>query len=149
MKPRIYIAFIILVSLGACGLRGQAPVASQGGVQDQPTNPEPPNPTLKPNPIDTLRSFQPGEDEEYRLGRGDEITVDFAGRPDLTAKLVIGPDGRITLPLAGDVTMDGLTRMEAAKAIDAVLAAILREPDVAGDGHQVHRKQDSGAGRGG
>lgn len=122
MKPRIYIVFILLVSSGTCGLRGQAPVASQAGGQDPQTNAEPPNPTLRPNPIDTLRNFQPGEDEEYRLGRGDEITVDFAGRPDLTAKLVIGPDGRITLPLAGDVTMDGLTRMEAAKAIDAVMA---------------------------
>ena len=44
------------------------------------------------------------------------------GGRTLTAKLVVGPDGRITLPLAGDVTMDGLTRMEAAKAIDAVMA---------------------------
>jgi polysaccharide export outer membrane protein len=79
-------------------------------------------PQLKANPLDTLRRFEPAADEEYRLGKGDEISVDFPGRADLSAKLVVGPDGRITLPLAGDVVMAGRTRGEAAKAIDDALA---------------------------
>ena len=79
-------------------------------------------PQLKANPLDTLRRFEPAADEEYRLGKGDEISVDFPGRADLSAKLVVGPDGRITLPLAGDVVMAGRTRGEAAKAIDNALA---------------------------
>jgi polysaccharide export outer membrane protein len=79
------------------------------------------DPKLKPNPLDALRNFEPAEDEEYRLGKGDEIAVDYAGRPDLSAKLVIGPDGRITLPLAGDLVLAGLTRSQAAAAIEAAL----------------------------
>jgi polysaccharide export outer membrane protein len=82
----------------------------------------PAEPQLKANPLETLRSFEPAADEEYRLGRGDEITIDFPGRPDLAAKLVVGPDGRITLPLAGDVMLAGQTREDAAKAIDTALA---------------------------
>ena len=31
----------------------------------------------------------------------------FCGAADLAAKLVVGPDGRITLPLAGDVMLAG------------------------------------------
>jgi polysaccharide export outer membrane protein len=81
------------------------------------------DPQLKINPLETLRNFEPSADEEYRLGRGDEITVDFTGRPELLAKLVVGPDGRITLPLAGDLMLAGLTRAEAAKTIDTALAA--------------------------
>ena len=84
--------------------------------------PQPPEPELKPNPLETLRNFEPAEDEEYRLGKGDEIAVDFAGRPDLAAKLVVGPDGRITLPLAGEVMLDGLTRPKRRKAIEAALS---------------------------
>ena len=68
------------------------------------------DPQLKPNPLETLRNFEPPADEEYRLGKGDEITADFAGQPQLTAKLVVGPDGRITLPLAGDLMLAGKTR---------------------------------------
>ena len=40
----------------------------------------------------------------------------------MTAKLVVGPDGRISLPLAGELTLAGLTRAEAAKVIDNALA---------------------------
>jgi len=80
-------------------------------------------PGLKPSPIETLRNFEPSRDEEYRLGKGDEVTIDFAGRPELQAKLVVGPDGRITLPLAGDIKLADLTRADAAKAIEIPLAA--------------------------
>ena len=79
-------------------------------------------PVLKQNPLTALREFQPDADEQYRLGRGDEITVDFAGRPELEAKLVIGPDGRITLPLAGELVLNGLTRAQAAHSIEVALA---------------------------
>jgi polysaccharide export outer membrane protein len=82
-----------------------------------------PNPKLKMNPLEKLREFEPSADEEYRLGRGDEIAVDFAGRTDLAAKLVVGPDGRITLPLAGDLMVANQTRAEAAKAIDTALSS--------------------------
>jgi polysaccharide biosynthesis/export protein len=80
------------------------------------------DPKLKPNPLEAMRKFEPAADEEYRLGKGDEITVDFAGRTDLQAKLIVGPDGRITLPLAGEIMLAGLTRADAAKAIEAALA---------------------------
>jgi polysaccharide export outer membrane protein len=81
------------------------------------------DPQLKPNPIDALRKFEPDADEAYRLGRGDEITVDFSGRPELQAKLIVGPDGRISLPLAGEVKLDGLTRPAAAKAVESALTS--------------------------
>jgi polysaccharide export outer membrane protein len=96
-------------------------MAAQDAIA-QETARQPQEPKLKPNPLEALRRFEPADDEEYRLGRGDEITVDFAGRPDLAAKLIVGPDGRITLPLAGDVVLDGLTRGDAAKAIDSALS---------------------------
>jgi len=98
----------------------EARIKAQEASQDklQPTQ----EPSLKQNPLETLRNFEPAADEEYRLGKGDEITVDFAGRPDMQAKLVVGPDGRISLPLAGDVMVAELTRPEAAKAIESALA---------------------------
>jgi len=97
-----------------------AQAASQTRAEDTPAQVS--APALKINPIEALRNFEPPADEEYRLGRGDELTVDFAGRPDLQAKLVVGPDGRITLPLAGDVMLAGETREDAAKAIDTALS---------------------------
>jgi polysaccharide export outer membrane protein len=98
----------------------QAP-AADAPVQAQTQAQEPSDPQLKPNPLDALRKFEPAADEEYSLGRGDEIQIDFSGRPELVAKLVVGPDGRITLPLAGEVMLAGLTRNQAARKIEAAL----------------------------
>lgn len=124
--------FLVLLFAGA--LHAQQTPASADFQEPQPTlapvpnagrapaDSEPPRPQLKQNPIKVMRDFQPDVDEEYRLGRGDEILVDFTGRPDLQAHLVIGPDGRISLPLAGELALAGLTRAEAAKTIETALA---------------------------
>ena len=103
---------LLLAGIALAGVVGQAQASAQ----------DPAEPQLKANPLETLRNFEPPANEEYRIGKGDEITVDFAGRPDLSAKLVVGPDGRITLPLAGDVMLSGQTRVEAASAIDQLPA---------------------------
>src|ERR1039457_270392 len=83
---------------------------------------EPPNPVLKMSPEKALESFEPPLNEEYTLGAGDEISLDFAGRPEMARKHVIGPDGRITLQ-TGPVKIADLTRDAAAKAITDALAS--------------------------
>jgi polysaccharide export outer membrane protein len=65
------------------------------------------------SPLELIREFEAAEEEVYHLGPGDEITVEVWGRPELTGKHVVGPDGRITLPLAGALKVSGLSRDEA------------------------------------
>lgn len=91
---------------------------------------QPADPVLKQNPLEALRQFEPSADEEYRLGKGDELLVDFAGRPEMQAKPVVGPDGRVTLPLAGNLVLAGLTRAEAAKTIVRALSSYYANLDV-------------------
>lgn len=134
MKRLIGFACVLLLLSAAGKLQSQDPAQVQADdkaqiearIRDQEASQTPnqqtPEPTLKQSPLETLRKFEPGPDEEYQLGKGDEITVSFAGRPEMQAKLVVGPDGRITLPLAGDIMLAGLTRPEAAKAIESSLA---------------------------
>lgn len=74
-------------------------------------------PALKPNPAAALRDFEPAAGQQYELGRGDEIAIDVAGRPELSSKQVIGPDGRITLPLAGSMVLADMTRDQAAAVV--------------------------------
>jgi polysaccharide export outer membrane protein len=112
MKHGTGIAYLGLFLAGMSSVVVLAPAQTQDEALPGPYSPH-----LQTNPYQKLRDFEPAADEEYRLGKGDEITVDFAGRPDLLAKLVVGPDGRISLPLAGDLMLSGLTRAEAAKVI--------------------------------
>jgi polysaccharide export outer membrane protein len=76
---------------------------------------------LRANPLAALRAFEPPAGEEYQLGAGDEISLDFGGRTEMSGKRIVGPDGRITLPLAGSILLADKTREQAA---DAILAAL-------------------------
>ena len=80
-------------------------------------------PQLKLSPEKQLQNFEPAANEEYTLGAGDEISLDFPGRPELSRKYIVGPDGRITLPIAGPIMVANLTRESAAKAIVDALSA--------------------------
>ncbi len=120
MRHRTALTCMCIALWGATGAAAQQPSDPMSASLSQGA-PQSSDPQLKPNPLEMLRSFEPPADEEYTLGRGDEITVDFPGRSSMQAKLVIGPDGRITLPLAGDLMLAGLTREEAAKAIVTAL----------------------------
>jgi polysaccharide export outer membrane protein len=121
MNCRRYIAGLLPLVFAVLAA-AQAPATSDLPVPGEDDTTKADGPVLKPNPLEALRSFEPSADEAYRLGRGDEITVDIAGRPDLQAKLVVGPDGCVTLPLAGDIKLDGMTRPDAGKAIEAALS---------------------------
>lgn len=72
---------------------------------------------LTPNPLLAMRAFEAPANEAYTLGRGDELSIDFPGRPELSVKRVVGPDGRVTLPPAGSVVIVDKTREEAASVI--------------------------------
>lgn len=63
-----------------------------------------------------------GRDDDYRLGADDRIQVSVNGDPKLTQQLVIGPDGRVSLPLVGDVALGGLTVREATENVTELLA---------------------------
>jgi polysaccharide export outer membrane protein len=107
---------------------GSASLAAQ--ATPDPAAPETAAPHTSDDPKLTIRSeealknFEPPANAEYELGAGDEISLDFPGRPELTAagKQVIGPDGRITLPLAGGIHVADLSRSAAQKAIVDALA---------------------------
>jgi len=76
---------------------------------------------------EALQAFEAGADQEYELGSGDEITIDVNGRPELSGKRTIGPDGRITLPVAGDLKLAGKTRSQASKEIQAALSTYYQD----------------------
>jgi polysaccharide export outer membrane protein len=98
------------------------PLAAHAQNQAPPsTPPAAPVVELKKNPIEVLKELEPPADAPYELGRGDEISVDVIGRPELSSKHVVGPDGKITLPIAGSVEVADKTREEAAIAIQKAL----------------------------
>jgi polysaccharide export outer membrane protein len=79
---------------------------------------------------EALRAFEGPVEEVYRLGPGDKISVDVFGRPELSGKHVVGPDGRIVVPVAGAVRIAGLSTDEASLLVTDVLRPLYTEPVV-------------------
>ena len=77
-------------------------------------------PSLQRHPLG-IEDSQPDAHEEYLLGAGDDITVSVAGRPELSGTHIVGPDGRITLPVVGSVLVGEKSRDDAARNIDDTL----------------------------
>ncbi len=74
------------------------------------------------SPDEIVRRFEAPQLVSYSLGDGDEISVDVWSHPELSGRHVIGPDGKITLPIAGIMKVSDLTREEAQNAISASFA---------------------------
>jgi polysaccharide export outer membrane protein len=64
-----------------------------------------------------LALLEEPENPVYLFGSGDVVRIDVAGRPEVSIRQVIGPDGIITIPLVGDVFVNGMTREEAQSVI--------------------------------
>jgi len=64
----------------------------------------------------------------YRIGSGDVVRLDVYGRPEVSGKHVVGPDGKITVPLVGDVSINDMTREAAVQALDERLRVYFSRP---------------------
>jgi polysaccharide export outer membrane protein len=66
----------------------------------------------------------------YLLQPGDTVAVSVWKEPDLTAELLVRPDGAITLPLAGQIDAAGHTVDEVRGTIDTRLRKYIPDPSV-------------------
>ena len=66
----------------------------------------------------------------YLLAPGDRIEVTVHTAPELSGELIVGPDGLVSLPLAGPVMAMARTPDELATALSAALASELIDPDL-------------------
>jgi len=67
---------------------------------------------------------------EYVVGAGDVLGINFWRDPDMTGDVTVRPDGRITLPLLGDVDTSGLTPEELKLKITKLASKLIEDPTV-------------------
>lgn len=67
----------------------------------------------------------------YRIGVDDIVQVSVWRNPELGITVPVRPDGKISVPLVGDVEAGGRTPAEVSADIQDKLAAYVRDPQVA------------------
>ncbi|MCB1577535.1 MAG: polysaccharide biosynthesis/export family protein, partial [Xanthomonadales bacterium] len=68
--------------------------------------------------------------DAYRIGVDDVIRVAVWQNPDLNVTVPVRPDGRISVPLVGDVEAGGRTPEEVSAEIKTALEKYVRNPQV-------------------
>ncbi len=80
-------------------------------------------------PVTPPRPAAPAMDlpAEYVIGPQDVLGINFWRDTDMTGDVTVRPDGRITLPLVGDVQAAGITPEALKKKIEVAAAPLFKE----------------------
>ena len=68
--------------------------------------------------------------DDYVIGVADELYVNVWKEPEMTRSVPVRPDGKITVPLAGDVQASGLTTHQLEENLTKQLASFVSSPSV-------------------
>ena len=90
-----------------------------------PVPPPPPLPALPNGDINPAFRNRP-----YRLGAGDQISIQVQRFPELNFTGAIAPEGIVVLPLIGTVNLRGLTVEEAQQRVRERFAQFIKNPQV-------------------
>lgn len=82
-------------------------------------------------PATALAQAHPDFTELYRIGVDDRLQISVWRNPELSVTVPVRPDGRISVPLIGDVRAGGRAPEEVARDIEEQLATYIRDPKVA------------------
>ena len=77
----------------------------------------------------------------YKIGAEDVIVVRVWREPDLSGPIMVRPDGKITMPLIGELKAEGMTPDELGKAVTEALKDKLTRPEVFIQVQQVNSKK--------
>jgi polysaccharide export outer membrane protein len=78
----------------------------------------------------TQRVTNPDTAPEFQIGVDDVLAINVWKEPDLCRTVPVRPDGRITLPLIGDLHASGKTPRQLQEEIRAGLASFVTVPEV-------------------
>ena len=75
-------------------------------------------------------SQAPVQDSSYKIGPNDVLNIFVWKEADLTRDVTVMPDGKITYPLIGEITAQGMTASELKKTITDKLQNFVTAPEV-------------------
>jgi polysaccharide export outer membrane protein len=110
---RITHAFTTLAAAFALAIVSLGPVSAKDKADDK-----------KPAPQ------APAVNDEYRVGPADKLRIEVYKDPQLSQSVQVRPDGKITLPLIGDLEADGHTPIELRDTITTSFKEYVTNPTV-------------------
>jgi len=128
---------LLLIVTAGLTLTG-SPASAQAPAPAPPaaTQPAAPAPAPAPRtaaavaPAAAPRAANTPTQPEYRIGSGDKLQINVYKEADLSQALQVRPDGRITMPLVGDLAAAGQTPMQLQRRLSESLREYVANPVV-------------------
>jgi polysaccharide export outer membrane protein len=120
VNPPVGIGFLLVLLAGP--IFGQVP--NQVGPEPQPVN----APVSPQGPL--ASSTSKPHDDRFVIGSGDRLAVNVWKEQDLTRTIPVRSDGKISLPLVGEVQAAGRTPLQLEQDIAARLRNYVTDPEV-------------------
>jgi polysaccharide export outer membrane protein len=115
--------------------------------QQQPPPEKPPEaPKTLPGSMPADATGAPVDPKTYVIGPEDILYVQVFHEPEMTRAVGVRPDGKITMPLIGDMQAAGLTPERFGAQLKQALSTYLHNPDVTISLGQVNSKRYTVAG---
>ena len=83
-----------------------------------------------PDPAADTAQRSASFEANYRIGVDDRVQIAVWRNPELSVTAPVRPDGKISVPIIGDVEAGGRTPSEVAEIIKKRLSEYIREPNV-------------------
>jgi polysaccharide biosynthesis/export protein len=111
---------LLVCALQLCSLFGQTAVASRAN----------PSPTTAASDHYSEPSAVKPHDNSFVIGDDDVLAIDVWKEPDISRSIPVRSDGKISLPLVGEVQAAGLTPLRLENDITNKLKNYISEPEV-------------------
>jgi protein involved in polysaccharide export with SLBB domain len=125
---------LLMPSLTAAQQPGTGPLQAppqQPQLPQAPPTPFPTAPGSRPSIQLGIIGLRSVAGPDYRLGNGDVLDVQIAGRLEVTrVQVIVDPEGNVNVPPLGSIEVGGLTLLEANRKIADRARALLRFADV-------------------
>lgn len=80
---------------------------------------------------------------DYVIGPEDQLSVTFFGNRDMSADVVVRPDGKISLPLINDIQAGGITPEELRTRVNTQAKRFVQEPNATVVVRQINSRKVS------
>ena len=139
VRPGRCAGLVFAVLVAAAGLSTAQSKSNPPNTPPQPERFESP----KPGQPSTEGAAAPVDPRTYVIGPEDILNVEVWREPDFTKQHAVRPDGKITIPLIGDVQSAGLTPERLAAQLAVALKEYINDPQVTVAVQQVNSKKYS------
>jgi polysaccharide export outer membrane protein len=131
MKSGTFLVAVLIAATLPCQAQDKPPADPQAEhTAPAPEAPKAPaaeaSKPLAPAPA----AAAPTSSDSFVIGASDTITVTVLKEPSESGPLLVRPDGKITVPLLGDIQAAGLTPLQLADELTKALKKYIQDPNV-------------------